>query len=326
MNEWPTHVRVLGASCGLALAVLGCGSAKQGSTAAHTTLGGGVAGRVGDVDLPVSLVGAVATQRNVPPSAALALLVDDVVAAKGATARGLDRAPEVQLARTSTVAMATIDRIRAKAHAKPPTDDEVRALSELHWLEVDAPETMEAVHAVAIRPKVADSHAEAAAKAVAAAILNAVTGAVDAADFQARAKAVPHPGVEVVVEALEPFTADGRVAVPGVERPYYPLFTAGAAAIPTPGGTSGIVESSAGWHVIRLIDRHPARRVPFEERRRLFTEEVYARRAHDALAALEDSLRSSERVALADGLDEILSAANPVAPAPEAAPSAPAAP
>jgi len=310
----------------LAAGFPGCHRGAPENTTAHAKIGGEVVARVGDVDLPASLVRDVATARGTAPAAALALLIDDVVAAKYAAAHGLDRTAAVNVAVTSVRGRATIDHVKAAARQEPPTDDEVRALTELHWVEVDAPETIVAVHAIALRPKKADPRLEAAAKAVAANIATAVASAVDAADFEAKANAVPHPEVEVVVQPLEPFAADGRVAVAGSQDRIDTQFAAAAAALPAPGATTGVVESSFGWHVIRLIEKRPPRVIAFEERRRMFSQEVYLRRTHDSLDFLERTMMEREPVTRANGLEEILAEALPAARAQDSPAASPVAP
>lgn len=304
--------------------VVGCGNPAHDSSAAHAAIGGDIVARVGDVDLPASLVGAVAARRRIARSEALGLLIDDAVVANVARAQRVDERSGVRLTVTSTRARATVDRIKAKARMVPPSDDEVREASAERWLEVDVPETMVVVYAVALRPKPANAQAEQAAKQVAAAVAAAEVGAVDAADFKARAEAVPQPGVELVVETLDPFTADGRFAVGDGSGRLDRRFAAAAAALTSPGATSGVVESDFGWHVIRLIERRPGRVVAMEERRRMFAEDIYARRAQDALDAVKAGLRSREGVTMANGLDELLALALPAtqtqasaAPAPD---------
>jgi hypothetical protein len=307
----------------LAFAVLSCGDSAHEHVAAHAALGGDMAARVGDVGLPASLVGAVAAEHRISAAAALDLLIDDVVAAKGAAARHLDETAEARFAQLTVLSRATIDRARDHARATRPTDDEVHTLSALHWLEVDRPETFLVVHAVVTRPKSPDPAAEKAAIAVAEAIAAAEVGAVSPEDFLARAKAVPHGHAEVIAESLEPFTADGRVALPGNRPPDDPRFAAGAAALASPGATSGVVESSFGWHVIRLTAKYPAVLVPFEERRRMFAEEVYDRRARQAVDAIEADRRGSEPVDVANGVDELLTGALRAARSPGADTAAP---
>ena len=305
----------------LALVLTACGERRAAPTPAHTAIGGESVARVGGVDLSASLVGSVAAARGVAAKVALGLLVDDVVAAKGAEARGLGQDPAASLERTASLARATVDRVAAEARATPPTDAEVRALSEAHWVTVDSPETFVVVHAVVVRPKTSDVALETAAKAVASAIAATEADATDPKDFKTRAAAVPHGKAEVVVEDLEPFTADGRIAVEGSESGYDPRFTAGAATLRTPGATSGVVESSAGWHVIRLIERRPPVFMSPDARRARFASEVFTRRAGEAVQAIENARRASEGASVANGLDDLLALAVPTRPEPTTAPA-----
>ena len=117
--------------------------------------------------------------------------------------------------------------------------------------------------------------------------------------------------MEVVVQPLQPFAADGRVVVPGDASPYDMKFAAGAAGSTEAGATSGVVESSFGWHVIRLIERRPRRSAPFDERRRTSADEIYAMRGREALEALEaaGAIRGGPS-ASANGLDDMLAEAS----------------
>jgi len=310
----------------LALATVTCREENQRRGASHAALGGEIAARVGEFDLPVSLVSGVARQRGVAPSTALALLIEDALAASRALEHGLDQAADVRVATTAAKARATLDRIRETARRTPPTDEEVTEISAIHWTEVDRPETFLVVHAVVRRPKTPDAKQEAAARGVAAAIAAAEVGAEDASTFEARAKAIPHGEAEVVVQPLEAFTADGRVATPGHNGGYDPRFTSGAATLTRPGSTSDVVESSFGWHVVLLLERRPPRIVPLDDRRTMFAEETYAKRARDAVAEVEREVEVRETVTRANGVDEILATALPSIRAHESAQDAPAAP
>ncbi len=304
-----------------AAALLSCGE-REGSvstaTAAHGALGGEVAARVAGVDVSAALVARVASATGVSPAVAVERIVEDVLAARAAERAGLDRTEEVRQQLTAARARATVDRIREEARRSPPTDTEVAGATAAHWVAVDSPETFLAAHAVALRPKVADAAKEAAAKAVAAAVVAATAGAKSESEFRSRAEAVPHPDVELVVQGLDPVTADGRVALEGQPMTYDPRFAAGAAALAAPGAMSSVVESSFGWHVIYLIERRPEHRLPLEVRRRMFAEEIEAARAHQALEALEAVLRKKEPVSTESGLDTLLAEA-----VPSMAPSAP---
>jgi hypothetical protein len=258
------------------------------------------------VAVPAGLVAEVAADRRVSPSRALELLIDDAVAAGRARANGLDRSPPVARTVTAVAARAVVDRVRREARAHPPKDDEVVELSQRHWIELDLPETVRVVHAVARRSVPGTARDEQAAKAVATAIAVAVAGAGDEGAFMANARAVSHPGVEVTVESLEPVTADGRVAAGDGSGRYDVRFSAAASTLQTVGVTSGVVETSAGWHVIRLLERRPGHTLAFDERRRLLAEEIYAGRAQAALDEVLARRRDAEDVSLANGVDELM--------------------
>lgn len=287
-----------------------CGERHSGPAPAHAALGGGAVARVGNVDIPVTLLAGVATAQHVKPATALDRLVEDALAASGATARALDRTADVHVAEVAALGRATLRQIDAEAHKTPPTDDEVLRMSEENWVVVDAPATFTVIHAIVMRPDPPSPALIAQAKALAASIAHAEADTTTAADFETAAKALPHPNLKVVVETLPPLTADGRIAVTGMQTTFDATFSAAAAALPAPGWTSGVVETSFGWHVIRLLERSAPRNVPFDERRRLFAEEIYTRRAHGAMSALEKQRTASEGVALANGVDDLLSEAS----------------
>ena len=255
--------------------------------------------RVGDVTIPASLVGAVAGAQHTDTRAALDRVIDDALAAQGARATGADRAPAVAWMIESILARASVDRIGHDALAAgPPTDEELAQVTRIHWLDVDLPEQARVIHAVVRTPKDHDQFA--AARVLAAQIAAAVAGAKDKEDFKARAAAVPHGAFDVVIEELPPFVADGRFADP---RPSIidPRFAKGAFALKSAGETSGVVESSFGWHVIRLIERVPGKTLPAEDRRARFTDEVVTHRGRVALdAVLASRSASSATVVLPD--------------------------
>jgi hypothetical protein len=288
----------------LAALAVACETRSSPRQAAHTSLGGDTAARVGDVVISASLVGRVATAQQVPPSQALGSVIDDALAAAGARAAGLDQSAEVNVATTAALARRVVLRLREEARsAGPPTDAEVNLVTEEHWLDVDLPEQMRVVHAIVMDPRKHELEADAVTLAAALAATEAAATGPD--DFETRAKALPHdPKLEIKVERLDPFVDDGRVASPGGGT-LDPDFVRGAMPL-APGATSGVVRSSFGWHVIRMIERLPQHRIPFEERRRLFEEEVRAIRARRALEKLEEDLAQKYQVTVSNGVEELM--------------------
>jgi peptidyl-prolyl cis-trans isomerase C len=286
----------------LALGAAACGSRASRAQAQHAALGGDTVARVGDIAIPASLVASVAIAQSAEPPRALGFLVDDALAAAGARATGLDQTPEVKRATTASLARLVVLRLRSEArNGGPPSDAEVDEVTKAHWLEVDLPERLRVIHAVVIEPK--KPALDAAAGALAQALAATEADATSADDFEARAKALPHEGLELKVERLDPFLADGRIAVPFAGT-LDPDFVRGAVPL-APGATTGIVRSKFGWHVIRMIERLPEHRVPFEERRTLFAEEVEATRARRAFERLVGQLAKDRGVGFANGVDEM---------------------
>jgi hypothetical protein len=260
--------------------------------AAHVGLGGGVAARVGDVALPASLVGEVAAAQHTDARSACDRLVDDALAAQGeraALGSNEDTAPSVTWAITSIIGRTVAERLRADALAAgAPTDAEIAELSSVHQADVDAPEKVLVAHAVVRRP--AGDSASSAARALAAQIAAATSGASTEAEFEARAGAVPRGPFEVVIQPLPAFPADTSA--------FDPAFVRGAFTLKKPGDISGVVESSAGWHVIRLLERIPPKFVPVAQRRTLFADEAVRNRAQRALDQLLQARRASRPVSI----------------------------
>jgi len=265
----------------LFLAAIACSTPAPVATGA---LGGGVACRAGNVEISIDVATRVANAQHISPREAAAMLADDAVASQGAIAKGVDKdvAWRIRAARARLVS----DRWREEARAAgDPTDAEIADVSRDHWQDVDCPETRTVIHAIVLKPK--NAPAPANGPEVAAAIRAAVGDAGNEADFERIANAV-QGGTQKKVERLPPFAADGRIAQPGAQGGFDRTFAAAAFAIGHAGETSNVIETSFGWHVIRLVRIAPPHSIPWEERRLLFREEVFARRAqakHDALLA-----------------------------------------
>ena len=229
-------------------------------------------------------------------------MIDDAIAAQAARDKGLDQRPPAAWNLTSARGRITADRIYAEAVKKgPPTDEEVRLLSARHWAEVDRPPTMKVVQALVFHPK--KPALEPDARALATQIHDAVVDATSQADFEARAKAVTHDkAFDVRVEVDGTFTADGRVVEGGH---FNPAFAAAAGKLAI-GATTDVVETSFGYHVIRLLQRYPAKQMSLEDRRVAFTEEAYAFRGQRAVGAVMEELQARYSVQVSPAAESLM--------------------
>ncbi len=280
------NVRLASVALLVVASCFSCGSEKTPTSppAEQAALGGEVAARVGSDMIPMSLVLKVAIAQHITPREALRRLVDDAVTGHAARARGLDKQQPTSWRLTSARGRFTADRILADAkEAGPPNDPELAQLTARYWREVDRPPAVRVVHVVAKRsnPKKPDPVVDAAARAFAEQAREAVLSVKNSEEFQQKAKALPHPGVDVVAEELSAFAQDGR-STEGGEGTIDEAFVKGAFALHEIGATSAVTESTFGWHVIRLEDRVPEQRMPLEARRIAFTDEVYTLRASAA--------------------------------------------
>jgi hypothetical protein len=256
---------------GVLAVLLACGTHDQAPPAPTTAaLGGTVVARVGAVTIERSLVEAVAQARNLDARAALDLLIEDALLAQGAQARGLDRRPDVKLALDRARARWVADGIQARANAKGlPSDEEVAALTAKHWQDFDAPAGLRVVHVVVLKKK---GVPEDACRALAETIERAVHDAKTETEFEQAAWAVPRDKFDVRLEVLPAFAEDGRILEGGGAMD--PDFVRAAFALKPGELQTGVVTTSFGWHVMRIIGRVAEKRVPLEERRQRFLGEA----------------------------------------------------
>ena len=295
----------------------GCGSSAappSPSAPGHGALGGGDVARVGAEPVPAELVKAVAEARGATPADVLSGLVDDATFAAGATARSYgERAAVVRDVR-AVRARLVVDRIRREAAAAGPLSDaEIAKLTERHWRDVARPESVHVVHAIVMRPKSGGAALVARAREAAAKLHDAVADAASTEDFEARARAFPKDGLDVRVEDLPAFIADGRIVE--VDGTMDATFARAAFDLPASGAISGVVETPFGFHVLRLVERIPPRTKPLEERRALFAEEGLTARAEERYASLLTSLRASAPVEIRADAEAAMASAVAFSPA-----------
>ncbi len=261
-------------------------SGGEGPRAKSASLQGAVA-RAGDLDVPAAEVAAVARAQGVAPRSALDALIEDALAAQGASARGLDRAPPAAWEATSVLARAVPARLAEGAAGEgPPTPVELSDVEVVHALVGRAP-TLREEDAVAI----------------AEAIRRAVRGSRTGDEFQARARAVPHPQARVIVQPVPPFGADGLDA--SGSQSFDPGFVAASFALRAPLDVSPVVASPFGWHVIMLVRRgEPRPRTP--ELAADLEKRVVELRARIALDAVLAARRASTKAEVLSGADALM--------------------
>ncbi len=289
----------------LLVMLIACGSTTAPPSLPPAEIGHGVVAACGSVAIDGALVSRVAGARNITANQATDDLIFDAAFAQGAVARALDRRTDVRAALRTVRARLVADRIAADAAAKgPPTDAEVARSTARHWRDVDIPETARAVHVVVLED--ADAAKQKRAPAIAEELRKAVLGATNEVDFIARTKTVDIQGLQIKPEMLPMFAADGRV-VEGTGD-YDADFTAAAFALAV-GDTSGPIKTKFGIHIIRMLERNPAKHLPLEERRTRFTSEILAQRGHEVSAALLADLKKLHPVKLDPAADALMASA-----------------
>lgn len=228
-------------------------------------------------------VAEVARARRVTPQQALDLIAAEARLARAAEEQGLSARPEVLVARRAALAAALLQVMKRDAESSPPTTTELAEVRRVHWLELDRPEAIGVIHAVALAAPEDAKRAD--AKALAERLHAAVKGASSAEEFKARAEAVTG-AVQVTVESIGPFVRDGRMANPSGDT-LDPAFVQGAFALSQPFDLSPPVPSAFGVHVIMLLERLPAITLTDEALSPLVAAEIHAIRARRALTDLQ---------------------------------------
>jgi hypothetical protein len=288
----------------LALAALasGCRTTPDPAGSSGAPLPEGVVASVSEESITATTVGRIASAQGLDVRAACDRAIADALFAAEARRR-LDRGAMSRSIEAGTLARTLLEELVREARAEgPPTDKEIELLTRERWIDLDRPSMARTTHAVAWSK---DPALKAQARALAARIAEAVSAATSSAEFKKLASAVPRGKIEMRAEHLAPTTADGRSFEPSdPARPpeqFDQVFARAANAIPEVGKHSPIVETAFGFHVIRLDERLPEKRMPLAERRSLLHEDVIARRAGLKQQQVLDRLRQSTRIEIDRG-------------------------
>lgn len=322
----PRFARGVALAASIAAALLGCDSpapveapvaARQPARAPR----GAVVARVGGAPITSDLVARIAATHGIDVARARDLAIRDALLAREAEAQGLASTPETRVLVDAAITRHLLHSLQARVGEPPIADGELASATARHWLDLERPEGHRTVHAVVRLDATADQAKRARAVAIAEAIRAAVlpiraqaasmplparaAGALPpssygkpatedadplAAAFLEAANRVAHEGFDVVVQPLPAVTAAGRVYHPA-ERQFDPDFARAAAALPARGDVSPVSPSSAGVHVIMLLERLPAQIVPLDERRRVVRPEIVTERARAAQQRILADLR-----------------------------------
>jgi hypothetical protein len=269
-----------------------CLVACHGPATSESANLGGSAARVGAAPISVALVSRISASAAPPTEAgaALRLAEEDALGEQKGRALGCERSAQAAWEITTLLARRTLARVRAGAEAEGPVrDDELADVIVIHAL-------------VQRSPKLGDAEGA----SLAGTIRDAVLAARDEQDFAARANAVPHGRLPLVVERLAAFDASGRTQDGAWMTP---SFVAAAFELRAAGDTSPVVATEFGWHVIRLLARNAPAPEALESRRAALTSFSMDRRERAAVAGLlrERGLRTA--VGVNPDADRLMTAA-----------------
>jgi len=198
---------------------------------------------------------------------------------------GLERGRRLMVVR-AVLARALLERMEAQSNdPATPTDAEVAAMTSLRWTEFDRPEARRTCHALVRGEKLDDSSGLALAERLA----DGLRQFSDCVSFLERARAFSAAGANIVAEELPAVTPDGRTLkldtkgeLVDAESTFDEDFARAAHQIKSVGTQSGVVRTRFGWHIILLAEKIAPKQLPFDDRRRLLSEEILRKRAKDA--------------------------------------------
>jgi hypothetical protein len=264
----------------------GTNAASLGGTSAN--LGGTIVARIGDRTLDASLVANVARARNITVYEATRLLVEESLFADAARRQGALDAMGMHARLDAVLARAFGSKLDREALAQGPiTDDEIAATMGDDWIALSRPETRVVVHALV---REATPNGEALARQ----LHDLVAPTTTPEEFMRVARTLPvaDPKSLIVEELPVPFRRDGRMLDPNGGA-LDATFAEAAFAIADVGGTSAIVHTTFGWHVIRLVAVRPPFEAPREVKANKLEGKIIVRRLGDRFSKTIESLRAA---------------------------------
>jgi len=294
----------------LSAASVACNGDRAAGTAGPSTppvaasLGGLVVARVGGVAIDRSVVLAVARAKKISAADALSAVIDDALLAYAATTEGAEKEASVQLRTASALSRAMLGKLREQTLATPFTDEELAPVVANSWLSVEHPELRRVAHAL-VKKDVPNARAVAGDLRTALLAVKDPDPAKNEAAFVEAAKAFKVPsGPPVHVEPLR-IAEDGRLAEPGLVGAVEEAFTKGAFSIGDALGTSELVETTYGVHVIRLLEKTPPLSLPREQKIEKLRADLIANRVAPAQEQALAPLRAATKIELLAN-DELL--------------------
>jgi len=323
------------AAIGMAVAsvvAMGCGEAPA-PPPQRAELEGGLVARVGDIAISQDTVKRIAGVQALSPSDALNVAIGDALFEAEMRQRGvLDPASmsfDRSLQRRARAELSRAMLVRfGEQVAGPVTDEELKRLTEKHWMQVQRPKAWRVAHALVMSKDPTPEQRE-AAEARAKAIVRAIAPIVEktrdtpAPKRQAGARVEDMRSVELrkAVEALSSSNSEPKLQTRVEELPpiveegwgltprrgsFEPDFVKAAVALKARGDLSPLTWSSYGVHVIVLLEILPGNMLEDDARRKLFLPEATAQRAQGAHATALEGLRSQTEVSVIDGVDTLL--------------------
>lgn len=268
-------------------------------------LGGVAVARVGRQTLGINQVVSVAKAQGVEPAEALDRLIEDALFAQAAMDKHLDDGLGTQSRmRAARVRWAERQFLYAAQAKGPPSPADIAEAKRVNWRAYDRPDAVRVVHALVKPTGARDANYGRVAREQAEKLRPVLLGAANEAEFLKLAKTVPGP-YEVEAQAIPPIADDGYTTE-GEGGIMDLAFTKAAFAIARPNDTSPVIESPFGFHIIRLVERIPPKRLSDAEISQAIALEVVAARAAQIRNGLLGALRKKRPVEVSAGAEALM--------------------